>query len=223
MKVLLVEDSQRLQRSISAGLRAVGHAVDQAFDGRQALEFAGTYEYDVIILDLMLPKVDGLTVLSTLRQRRNRSYVLILSARDQTEDRIQGLDHGADDYLVKPFSFDELVSRLRALSRRRTDVHTPVIDLPPLHIDSVTCQATCAGENLSLTPTEFSLLEYLARRRGQVITHQQLIDQLRDATAGITRNAIEVHISSLRKKLKQSGAPPLIRTRRGFGYLIEKP
>jgi DNA-binding response OmpR family regulator len=223
LKILLVEDSQRLQRSISAGLRAVGHTVDQAFDGKQALGFTESYEYDVIILDLMLPQIDGLTVLATLRKRNNRCYVLILSARDQIEDRIQGLDHGADDYLVKPFSFDELVSRLRALSRRRTEVHTPVIDLPPLHIDTVTCQVSCAGQSIWLTPTEFSLLEYLARRCGQVITHQQLIDQLCDATAGITRNAIEVHISSLRKKLKKSGVPPLIKTRRGFGYLIEKP
>lgn len=222
MKILLVEDSQRLQRSISTGLRTTGHAVDQACDGRQALDFAEIYAYDVIILDLMLPKIDGLTVLKELRRQKNRTGVLILSAMDQTEDRIRGLDLGADDYLVKPFSFDELVSRIRALSRRRFDSKNPDIEIGALHIDTVSREASCCGRSLGLTPSEFALLEYLAWRRGQVFSHQQLVDRLYEAAADVTKNAVEAHISALRKKLKASGAPPLIKTRRGFGYLIEK-
>ncbi len=222
MKVLLVEDSLRLQRSISAGLRASGHAVDQAFDGNQALSFTDSYEYDVVILDLLLPKVDGLTVLRLLRQRNFDTHVLILSAKDQAEDRIRGLDLGADDYLVKPFSFDELVSRIRALSRRRPGYQSTDIHVDALHIDTAACQASVSGCVVALTPTEFSLLEFLARRRGQAVTHRQLIDQVYEASADVSKNAIEAHISSLRRKLKMAGAPSVINTRRGFGYMIEK-
>lgn len=221
MKILLVEDSQRLQRSISVGLRTHGYNVDQAYNGRQALEFLESYSYDMVILDLMLPQIDGLTVLKELRRKQNRSYVLILSARDQTEDRILGLDLGADDYLVKPFSFDELLSRIRALSRRPPDYHSTDIHIDNLHIDTALRQARLNGHSLLLTPTELSLLEYLARNRGRVITPAQLIDQLYDASAEVSRNAIEAHVSSLRRKLKSAGAPPLISTRRGFGYVIE--
>lgn len=221
MKILLVEDSQRLQRSISTGLRTVGHAVDQAFDGQQALEYAHQYGYDVIVLDLMLPKLEGLTVLSTLRRERNSACVLILSAKDQTEDRIRGLDLGADDYLVKPFSFDELLSRIRALFRRRANGSSPNIEIDPLRIDTLARRLYCNGWTLSLTPTEFVLIEYLARYRGRVFSHQQLIDQVYEAAAEVSKNAVEAHISSIRKKLKDAGAPPMIKTRRGFGYLIE--
>ena len=221
MKVLLVEDSLRLQRSISAGLRATGYAVDQAYDGQQALDFVDSYEYDVIVLDLMLPKVDGLAVLTILRRKKNAVSVLILSARDQTEDRIKGLDLGADDYLVKPFSFDELVSRIRALSRRHSDSKSPGLEIGALHIDTLLHEVSYSGDALRLTPSEFALLEYLARWRGQVFSHQQLLDRLYEACADVTKNALEAHISALRKKLQASGAPPLIKTRRGFGYLIE--
>jgi len=222
LKVLLVEDSPRLQRSISAGLRAIGHVVDQAFDGREALNFAESYEYEVVILDLQLPEVDGLTVLRTLRQQKCSARVLILSARDQTEDRIRGLDLGADDYLVKPFAFDELVSRIRALSRRQFDYQNDEVEIGSLRIDTAARQASVSGDVIALTPTEFSLLAYLARRRGQAISHQQLINQLYDASADITKNAIEAHISSLRRKLGAAGASSVINTRRGFGYVIER-
>jgi len=221
LKVLLVEDSLRLQRSISAGLRATGYAVDQAYDGQQALDFVDSYEYDVIVLDLMLPKVDGLAVLTILRRKKNAVSVLILSARDQTEDRIKGLDLGADDYLVKPFSFDELVSRIRALSRRHSDSKSPCLEIGALLIDTLLHEVSYSGDALRLTPSEFALLEYLARWRGRVFSHQQLMDRLYEACADVTKNALEAHISTLRKKLQASGAPPLIKTRRGFGYLIE--
>lgn len=221
MKILLVEDSERLQRSLATGFRKNGFILDQAFDGEEALSFLATNDYDAIVLDLMLPKVDGLTVLSKLRGAGNNSHVLILSANDQTEDRIRGLDLGADDYLVKPFSFDELVSRLRALSRRYSGDKNPVVDIEGVCIDSLSRQVKFSGTKVELTPHEYQLLEFLARRRGRVFSHDQLIDQLYDAGSYVTRNAIEAHISSLRKRLKTATAPTLVTTRRGFGYLIE--
>jgi len=221
MKLLLVEDSERLQRSLSIGLKKHGFALDQAFDGEQALAYTAVNEYDAIILDLILPKIDGLRVLSTLRAEGKDCHVLILSANDQTEDRVRGLDLGADDYLVKPFAFDELVSRLRALNRRRSGVKNPVIEFEGVRIDSVARQIFFDDQLISLTPHEYRLIEFLARRKGRVFSHDQLIDQLYDAGSYVTRNAVEAHVCSLRKRLKSVGAPNLIKTRRGFGYLIE--
>ncbi len=221
MKLLLVEDSERLQRSLSTGLQKNGFTVDQAFDGEQALAFLACNDYEAVILDLMLPRLDGLSVLTRLRQEGNDVHVLILSANDQTEDRIRGLDLGADDYLVKPFSFDELVSRLRALNRRRSGSKDPKILVDGVTIDSVARQVSYADATIALTPNEYRLLEFLASRRGRVYSHDQLIDQLYDAASYVSRNAVEAHVSSLRKRLKAAGAPALIKTRRGFGYLIE--
>ena len=221
MKLLLVEDSERLQRSLSIGLKKHGFALDQAFDGEQALAYTAVNEYDAIILDLILPKIDGLRVLSTLRAEGKYCNVLILSANDQTEDRVRGLDLGADDYLVKPFAFDELVSRLHALDRRRSGVKNPLIEFEGVKIDSVARQIFFDDQLISLTPHEYRLIEFLARRKGRVFSHDQLIDQLYDAGSYVTRNAVEAHICSLRKRLKSVGAPNLIKTRRGFGYLIE--
>ncbi|MDH3760669.1 MAG: response regulator transcription factor [Gammaproteobacteria bacterium] len=221
MKILLVEDSERLQRSLSTGLQRNGFTVDQAFDGEQALAYIATNRYQVIVLDLMLPGIDGLSVLSKLRADGNDCHVLILSANDQTEDRVRGLDLGADDYLVKPFSFDELVSRLRALNRRRSGDKNPLIEVDGVGIDTVAKLVSFGNTVIALTPHEYRLLEFLAHRRGRVYSHDQLIDQLYDASSYVTRNAVEAHISSLRKRLKQAGAPQLINTRRGFGYLIE--
>lgn len=221
MKLLLVEDSERLQRSLSTGLQKHGFTVDQAFDGERALAFTAVNRYDAIILDLMLPKIDGLTVLTRLRAAGDDCHVLILSANDQTEDRVRGLDLGADDYLVKPFSFDELVSRLRALNRRRSGVKNPVVEIDGVRLDTVARQVSFAGEPIALTPQEFRLLEFLSLRRGRVFSHDQLIDQLYDANSYVTRNAVEAHISALRKRLTGAGAPKLVKTRRGFGYLIE--
>ncbi|MCG7897485.1 MAG: response regulator transcription factor [Candidatus Thiodiazotropha lotti] len=221
MKILLVEDSVRLQRSLSAGLKRHGFSVDQAFDGEQALTYIRHNQYDTIILDLVLPKIDGLNVLSTMRNEGKNNQVLILSANDQTEDRIRGLDLGADDYMVKPFSFDELVSRLRALNRRHSGIKNPVLDISGVKIDTVSRLVRFNERVVNLTPHEFKLLDYLAHRRGRVFSHDQLIDQLYDAASYVTRNAVEAHISSLRKRLKASGAPGLVKTRRGFGYLVE--
>ena len=169
----------------------------------------------------MLPKIDGLTVLSTLRSEGKDCHILILSANDQTEDRVRGLDLGADDYLVKPFAFDELVSRLHALNRRRSGIKNPLIEIEGIKVDSVTRQVFFDDQPIVLTPHEYQLLEFLARRRGRVFSHDQLIDQLYDASSYVTRNAVEAHVCSLRKRLTLTGAPNLIKTRRGFGYLIE--
>ena len=221
MRLLLVEDSERLQRSLSVGLHRQGFTVDQAFDGEQALAFIARADYDALILDLVLPKIDGLSVLSKLRADGKDCHVLILSANDQTEDRIRGLDLGADDYLVKPFAFDELVSRLRALNRRRSGEKNPCIDIDGVRIDTISRQASFNDEPITLTPHEYHLLEFLALHRGRVFSHDQLIDHIYDMNSFVTRNAVEAHISSLRKRLQQAGAPKLIKTRRGFGYLIE--
>ena len=221
MKLLLVEDSERLQRSLTTGLQQHGFTVDQAFDGLQALAFLASEHYEAVILDLMLPKIDGLTVLKRLRDEGNDVHVLILSANDQTEDRIRGLDLGADDYLVKPFAFDELVSRLRALNRRRSGIKNPQLVVDGVTIDSVARQVRYDDTQVALTPNEYRLLEFLASRRGRVYSHDQLIDQLYDAGSYVTRNAVEAHVSSLRKRLEAAGAPKLVKTRRGFGYLIE--
>ena len=221
MKVLLVEDSERLQRSLVTGLHKSGFSVDQAFDGKQALEFVASNRYEVIILDLMLPKIDGLTVLTSIRRRGNDVHILILSANDQTEDRIRGLDLGADDYLVKPFAFDELVSRLRALSRRSNGAKNPLIEIEGVKIHSVSRYVYFDGKEVPFTPHEYNIFEFMARRRGRVFSQEQLIEYIYDACSYVTRNALEAHISGLRKRLASVNAPPLIKTRRGFGYLIE--
>ncbi len=223
MKLLLVEDSHRLQRSLGAGLRNSGYVLDQAFDGEEAWAFLCESEYDIVILDLMIPKIDGLTLLNKLRHAGNQAQVIILSARDTTEDRITGLDAGADDYLVKPFSFDELLSRLRALSRRPRETGAS-LDLQ-LQIDGVVIDMNDRmvfynRQQIILTPSEYNILALLSQRRGQIYTHDQLIDRLYNSTSDVTRNAIEAHVSALKRKLRNAGAPPLVENRRGFGYFI---
>ena len=223
MKLLLVEDSHRLQRSLGAGLRNSGYVHDQAFDGDQACAFLCDSDYDIVVLDLMIPGIDGLTLLSRLRQAGKTCQVIILSARDTTEDRITGLDAGADDYLVKPFSFDELLSRLRALGRRTRTTETSLnstLQLNGVDVDLKERIVTFDGQQIVLTPSEFNILALLAQRRGQLFTHDQLIDRLYDATSDVTRNAIEAHVSALRRKLRAVDAPALVENRRGFGYFI---
>ena len=221
MRLLLVEDSDRLRRSLGQGLQRAGFAVDLAADGREGLAYGELNDYDVIILDLMLPEVDGLTVLRTLRLRGRNTHVLILSARDQVEDRIRGLELGADDYLVKPFSFDELCARVRALIRRRYESKDPVLHIGDLEIDTARRLAARDGRPLPLTPTEYALLELLALRRGRVVSRDQILGHLYDSLAEVSSNVIEVLVCSLRKKVQPDGAAPVIVTRRGSGYLIE--
>lgn len=221
MKLLLIEDSERLQRSISIGLHKFGIAVDQALDGRQGLAFIQTNDYEVIVLDLMLPGIPGLDILKTIREQGNTTHVLILSAKTQVEDRIAGLNLGADDYLVKPFLFDELLARIRALTRRKYNSKNPVLSVHGLKIDTAACKVSYRDKGIELTPTEFNILEYLSRRRGQVLSHDQMIFMIYDSLTEATKNTIEAHVSTLRKKLRELGLANIIQTRRGFGYIIE--
>lgn len=221
MRMLVIEDSERLRRSLGRGLSQAGFAVDLCGDGHEGLAFAETNDYDVVVLDLMLPGLDGLTVLKTLRQRGVKTHVLILSARDQVADRIQGLELGADDYLIKPFAFDELCARVRALVRRRYEVKDPVIRIGALEIDTAAQRVRRHGQPLALTASELALLELLALRRGRVVTREQILSHLYASDAEIASNVIEVLVHSLRKKLDGGEETSIIQTRRGRGYLIE--
>ena len=221
MKILVVEDSERLLRSLGEGLRKLGYAVDLTADGEEGLAFAETYDYDVIVLDLMLPGLPGLEVLRRLRARGRPAHVLILSARDRVEDRVKGLQIGADDYLVKPFAFDELTARIQALVRRRHQVKDPIIRLGALEIDTVRRQVSRRGEQLHLTPSEYALLELLAYQPGRVLSQEQVLEHLRRSDADVSSNVVQVLVSGLRKKIHADGAPPILRTRRGFGYFVE--
>lgn len=221
MKILIVEDSERLSRSLQRGLTKAGFAVDCALNGRDGLALAETYDYDVIVLDLMLPKLPGLDVLRQLRQQGRNSHILILSAKDRVEDRIAGLKAGADDYLVKPFSFDELCARIQALVRRNYVAKNPVLAVGPLRIDTAQRTVSRDGEDIHLTPSEYSLLEFLAYRPGRVVSQALLLEHLYSSDAEVTSNVIEVIISSMRRKIQRGDATPIIRTRRGFGYFVE--
>jgi len=224
MKVLLVEDYAPLRKSLSQGLREAGFAVDATGDGEEGLWYARSGDYDAIVLDLMLPKVDGLTILRRLRESGDRSGVLILTAKDTVGDRVRGLDLGADDYLVKPFAFEELLARLRALVRRGYQAPSPSLDVGDLSIDTSARTARRAGRTIDLTPHEYALLEYLALRAGRVVTRTEIWEHLYDFRAEPNSNVIDVYVARLRKRLEQQGRPRLIHTRRGVGYVLgERP
>ncbi len=222
MRLLLIEDSARLRNALEQGLRRVGYAVETAANGRDGLARAMASEPDVIVLDLMLPGLDGLSVLRQLREQGSKTHVLILSAKDLVEDRVQGLRQGADDYLVKPFAFDELLARLEALVRRSYQAKNPLLRRGALAIDTTTHQVTCDGRQVGLTPREYGLLEVLALRSGQVQSRQDLWQRLSDLDRRAASNIIDVLIHSLRKKLDPRQPQRFIKTRRGFGYLIEE-
>ena len=221
MRLLLVEDSTRLRKSLGEGLRRSGFAVDSVADGKTGLRYALGGDYDVMVLDLMLPELDGLAVLQQLREAGRNFPVLILSARDQVADRIRGLELGADDYLVKPFAFDELHARLQALIRRRYEQRNPMLQLGSITLNTALHSVSCAAIELALTPNETALFELLALRRGRVVSLTSLADHLYAGDVAVTPNAIEAHVSALRRKLRAVGEPDLIKTRRGFGYCIE--
>lgn len=221
MKVLVVEDSERLRRSLVEGLTRSGLVVDSAADGEEGLEFAMAYDHDVIVLDLMLPRMSGLELLTKLRDGGRQTHVLILSAKDQVQDRVTGLELGADDYLIKPFSFDELCARIHALVRRKYMEKSPKIEVGELVVDTAGKLVTRNGERIHLTPSEYSLLEYLVMRRGMVVSQSQLVDHLYDSDSEVESNVIEVLVSGLRKKIHRRSSEPIVRTRRGFGYIVE--
>lgn len=223
MRILLVEDFAPLRKSIARGLCEAGFAVDSTGDGEEGLWYARSGDYDVIVLDLMLPKIDGLTILRTLREQENPANVLILTARDTVDDRVKGLELGADDYLAKPFAFEELLARVRALVRRKYAAKSPVIKTADLEIDTRARTARRAGQPVELTAHEYSLLEFLALEAGRTVTRTEIWEHIYDFAAEPNSNVIDVHIARLRRKLEQGGRPRLIHTRRGIGYVLGEP
>lgn len=216
MRILIVEDEPRLLRSLAKALREEGYAVDTAEAGDDGLFKAQSSDYDALVLDVMLPRLDGWQILERLRQTK-RTPVLMLTARDTTRDRVRGLDTGADDYLVKPFDLDELLARLRALIRRSAGQSRPELAVRDVVIDTRARTVTRAGEAIALTAREYAILEYLALHQGEVVTRTALYEHLFDENDDTLSNLLDVHVFSIRKKL---GAE-LIATRRGQGYVIE--
>ncbi len=216
MRLLLAEDEPDLLRGLSQSLREEGYAVDTASDGEAALYLAQSIAFDAVILDVMLPKLEGWEVLRRLRLTR-KTPVLLLTARDRTADRVRGLDLGADDYLVKPFDLSELFARLRALIRRSASEARPVLTLGDVEVSPAARTVTLRGKPVDLTPREYALLEYLGLHRGEVISRSTLYEHLFDENNDSASNLLDVHVSNIRKKLGHD----FILTRRGHGYLIE--
>ena len=220
MRILFVEDSERLRRSVSDGLRKAGYAVDAAADGEDGLHLARTEPYDVIILDIMLPKLDGLEVLRRLRVAGKQMHVLMLTARDTVSDKVLGLRSGADDYLIKPFAFDELLARVEALTRRQHQNKHPLIKVGPLEIDLSARTARREGKLVSLAPREYALLEFLALRRGSVVSRAEIESHIYDNEKELMSNVVDSAICSLRRRIDSEDGPSLIQTRRGMGYIL---
>ncbi len=221
MRVLVVEDSPTLLESLRLGLSREGFAVDVVADGEQGLSYARNNPYDVLILDLLLPKLDGMSVLAELRDKPDRPHVLVLTARDRLEDRVQGLNMGADDYLVKPFAFEELLARIHALVRRRYQEKGSSVEVGPLAVDVVARRATLDGKALDLTTREYALLEYLALRRDQTVSREEIEDHIYGVHRLPSSNAVDSTICLLRNKL--GDRKHLVRTKRGQGYVLESP
>ena len=221
MKLLLIEDSQRLRTTLANALTRLGHAVDAAEDGEEGEGMLEMSRYDVVVLDIMLPGQDGITLLNKWRRAGKDTPVLLLTALDGVEDRVRGLTQGADDYLVKPFALEELAARLEALTRRRHGMADSRSRIGPLEIDFATKSVSRDGSPLSLTAREFALLEVLARRPGQVFSREQLEARLYNEETSPLSNAVDAAVYALRKKLDPPGSVPLLHTRRGLGYVLE--
>ncbi|WP_286272069.1 response regulator transcription factor [Thalassotalea hakodatensis] len=222
MKVLIIEDSTSLRRSLRVGLSNLGFTVDDTGDGSEGLSMALSGDYSLLVLDLMLPSVDGTSILKAVRQAKKDIRVLILSARDLTEDKVEGLLNGADDYLTKPFSFDELHVRLLCLMRRGSlNINDSKINLGPLSLDLHLKQLQCAGIDANLTPNEYKIVECLFSNQGKVLSSEKLSEYLAGQYDAVAKNSIEAHLSTARKKVKALGYDLPIKTKRGFGYFVE--
>jgi len=222
MRILIIEDEKRIQDFLSRGLESAGYAVDTAGNGAAGTEMVHATEYDLIILDLNLPDMDGLQVLQKTRNRKVSPPVLILSARDQVEDRVKGLELGADDYLVKPFAFVELLARVRALLRRGQP--TPErLQVGDLQLDCIRRKVTRANENIELAPKEFSILEYMMRNRGRPLSRTMIVEHVWDMDYDGLTNIVDVYIRHLRTKIDERFPTKMIHTVRGIGYMLDIP
>src|SRR3989475_1424287 len=222
MRILVVEDEKRIADFLTRGLQGAGYAVDIAPDGTTAIEFIHATDYDLVILDLMLPDMDGLKVLERIRSRKVGPPVMILSARGQVDDRVKGLEHGADDYRVKPFAFVELLARVRALLRRGQP--TPEkLQVADLSLDCIRRKVTRGAENIELAPKEFGILEYLMRNRGRPLSRTMIVEHVWDMDYDGLTNIVDVYIRHLRSKIDDRFPRKLIQTVRGIGYMIEAP
>jgi two-component system OmpR family response regulator len=221
MRLLLVEDDVKLVRALERGLAREGYTVDVALDGDEALARARASQYDALILDVMLPGADGFSVCETLRSSEGWTPVLMLTARADIGDRIRGLDAGADDYLVKPFDFGELLARLRALTRRSPSDRSAVLRVGDLQLDPDTRVVTRAGREIELTAREFAVLDVLARNAGHVVPRARLLEGVWDEDPDVSPNIVDVYVGYLRRKLDRPSGPSLIRTVRGVGFLLE--
>jgi DNA-binding response OmpR family regulator len=223
LRILLVEDNQRLSDSLTRSLAEDGYAVDVAFDGEEGEAWGLSYDYDAIILDIMLPKKDGLAVCRTLRDERVKSPIIMLTARDTVDDRVSGLDSGADDYLVKPFALQELLARLRALLRRDSDDKSPELHVADLVLDPATHRVVRAGTVIDLTAKEFALMEYLMRNRGRVVTRDMAVDHIWSYDFEANSNVVDVYVRRLRRKIDDPFETKLLETVRGAGYRLINP
>jgi DNA-binding response OmpR family regulator len=219
MRVLVIEDDVKVADFIRRGLEQENYAVDVARDGEEGVYHGSTHDYDVVILDLMLPKLPGMEVLRRIREKKPATRVLILTAKGAMEDRVKGLDSGADDYLVKPFAFAELTARIRALLRRGIQEDTR-LHIADLEMDTATRQVTRGGEPVELKPKEFALLEFLLRNAGRPVTRTMIIEHVWDVHFDAISNVVDVHINSLRNKVDRDFSSPLIHTVRGVGYVL---
>jgi len=220
MRLLLVEDDDSLAKALRRGLAAKGFAVDHADSAEVAAVLVGDNSYDLVVLDLALPGADGLSFLDTLRARRSALPVLILTARGSVEDRVKGLDHGADDYLRKPFAFSELVARIRALLRRGESLAPAVLRVGDVELDTRRFEVRSAGTLITLTAKEFAILEYLLRHAGELVTRSMLLEHCWDESYEGLSNLVDVHVSRLRRKLESAGAAAPLRSIRGAGYVF---
>ncbi len=223
MKVLIIEDDRSVALNLTKGLTEKGYSVQTAGDGDSGLAKAQTDDYDVLIVDRMLPKRDGLAVIKTLRSQGNHTPALILTALGEVDDTIEGLESGADDYMKKPFVFAELLARLRVLAKRKAAPADTMITIGELRIDKITRQVTREGKVLNLQPREFDLLVYLASNRGENVTRQMLLENVWGLQFDPRTNIVDVHISRLRQKVDKGFRDPMIRTVRGVGYLFDRP
>lgn len=218
MRILVVEDEHRIANSIKQGLEQENYAVDVTYDGNQGYDLAATEDYDLIILDLMLPEKSGLEICRQLRQDNIQIPILLLTAKSQIHDKVIGLDSGADDYLTKPFAFEELLARIRALVRRPKQTMNPNLSAGSIVLDPVKFFARRGQRPLRLSRKEFSLLEYLLRNKGKIVTKEQIISHVWNYDADVLPNTVEANVKNLRRKL---GQPAVIKTVRGFGYKLE--